>query len=515
MNHDLSGPVYTNNSKKNQVIQNLLPGEAACPSSPECEHDAAESHRPSPGLRLRSRRSLLRWERMSAEKRDNNSETMEGRAEGEDAEQLRCVGNEKQDPCSNSESPSLLLSHWNPRRATERNEKEGKVMHEGEVKGESETGVFIEQNQTTYTGSAACSEDGAEHFLQRGPKKETEDKYTDRQEGGRLSVENKHKDTKQHAGEKTERGQMCQSTLEIQEEKNQTEPDGVKGASLLDSCTLVEGLLFPAEYYVRTTRRMSSSQSQPDMQAVILSQLSNGRHRRSRGRERAAHRSNQDAHVASQLVETAAELASRGQTLSPMSDRIPARHAEACSPVPVCSNRPGRGRRRRRGRGRGRLQTPRCSLRSNSLQLNLEQPPDEPQPTETTVSSSSSPHGAEPRPASEKALSDSEDPRLTSTSPRVNGAQCSRAASPHLENVFPVFLKSSSQTTRSSQTSKAKLNIRMIFVPRLHEPQRHRCLKTLLHSFVLQVATVVSLLSCPPPPRRLCFLSRLCPLVIR
>ncbi|NWI56168.1 PALB2 protein, partial [Calyptomena viridis] len=41
----------------------------------------------------------------------------------------------------------------------------------------------------------------------------------------------------------------------------------------LSSCTVVEGLLFPIEYYVRTTRRMSSCQRKVDLDAVILSQL--------------------------------------------------------------------------------------------------------------------------------------------------------------------------------------------------------------------------------------------------
>ncbi|NXK84222.1 PALB2 protein, partial [Amazona guildingii] len=44
--------------------------------------------------------------------------------------------------------------------------------------------------------------------------------------------------------------------------------------SALSSCTVVEGLLFPVEYYVRTTRRMSSCQRKVDLDAVILSQLS-------------------------------------------------------------------------------------------------------------------------------------------------------------------------------------------------------------------------------------------------
>ncbi|XP_047568617.1 partner and localizer of BRCA2 isoform X3 [Lutra lutra] len=39
------------------------------------------------------------------------------------------------------------------------------------------------------------------------------------------------------------------------------------------SCTMVEGLLFPAEYYVRTTRRMSNCQRKVALQAVIQSHL--------------------------------------------------------------------------------------------------------------------------------------------------------------------------------------------------------------------------------------------------
>ncbi|NXQ61764.1 PALB2 protein, partial [Anthoscopus minutus] len=42
---------------------------------------------------------------------------------------------------------------------------------------------------------------------------------------------------------------------------------------MLSSCTVVDGLLFPVEYYVRTTRRMSNCQRKVDLDAVILSQL--------------------------------------------------------------------------------------------------------------------------------------------------------------------------------------------------------------------------------------------------
>uniref|UniRef100_A0A8C8RV14 Partner and localizer of BRCA2 n=1 Tax=Pelusios castaneus TaxID=367368 RepID=A0A8C8RV14_9SAUR len=47
--------------------------------------------------------------------------------------------------------------------------------------------------------------------------------------------------------------------------------------SALSTCTMIEGLLFPVEYYVRTTRRMSNCQRKVDLEAVILSQLGRSR----------------------------------------------------------------------------------------------------------------------------------------------------------------------------------------------------------------------------------------------
>ncbi|NWH78814.1 PALB2 protein, partial [Piaya cayana] len=57
--------------------------------------------------------------------------------------------------------------------------------------------------------------------------------------------------------------------------------------SALDSCTVVEGLLFPVEYYIRTTRRMSNCQRKVDLDAVILSQLGRSKKsQRSKGKQR-------------------------------------------------------------------------------------------------------------------------------------------------------------------------------------------------------------------------------------
>ncbi|XP_009948961.1 PREDICTED: partner and localizer of BRCA2, partial [Leptosomus discolor] len=59
--------------------------------------------------------------------------------------------------------------------------------------------------------------------------------------------------------------------------------------SALNSCTVVEGLLFPVEYYVRTTRRMANCQRKVDLDAVILSQLGRSkRGQRSRRKQKAA-----------------------------------------------------------------------------------------------------------------------------------------------------------------------------------------------------------------------------------
>ncbi|KAM6299284.1 partner and localizer of BRCA2 [Aegotheles albertisi] len=59
--------------------------------------------------------------------------------------------------------------------------------------------------------------------------------------------------------------------------------------SMLGSCTVVEGLLFPVEYYVRTTRRMSSCQRKVDLDAVILSQLGRSKKsQRSKGKQKDA-----------------------------------------------------------------------------------------------------------------------------------------------------------------------------------------------------------------------------------
>ncbi|XP_019368334.1 PREDICTED: partner and localizer of BRCA2 isoform X1 [Gavialis gangeticus] len=80
-----------------------------------------------------------------------------------------------------------------------------------------------------------------------------------------------------------------QKSLENQEAHPEAESSLLEKAvipeaeSALSSCTVVEGLLFPVEYYVRTTRRMSNCQRKVDLEAVILSQLGRGRGRSRKG----------------------------------------------------------------------------------------------------------------------------------------------------------------------------------------------------------------------------------------
>ncbi|XP_070616999.1 partner and localizer of BRCA2 isoform X2 [Erythrolamprus reginae] len=63
----------------------------------------------------------------------------------------------------------------------------------------------------------------------------------------------------------------------------------VPSEGVLSSCTVVEGLMFPLEYYVRMTRRLSRHQEEVNLEAVIQSQLGKGRKgRRATRKEQAA-----------------------------------------------------------------------------------------------------------------------------------------------------------------------------------------------------------------------------------
>ncbi|XP_068607170.1 partner and localizer of BRCA2 [Brachionichthys hirsutus] len=319
------------NSRTPQVIRSSLPSDGPQTERPCC--DAAKDLRPGPALRLRSRRSRLRLERRCSEAGvdvgEEGREPSGGRMETDLKTEV--VGrSEDQSSDTESESPSLLLSHWNASKT-------------GETEGNGKQGGQEQREKDAEVRSGAES---ASPLLTR----ETEEK--------------EHKD--------------IQTGSEV------------RGAGLPESRTLVEGLLFPAEYYVRTTRRMTSSRSQPGTQTAILSQLDVGRHRRSRGR------------------------GPTGRTLSPSDGRSACRmDADACASPTIATAPPSRGRKRRRSRRRPQ---------TSRLALSLD---------------------GEARPASA---------RSTPTPPSSGGtpaASRSAAGRP----VYSVFLNGNGRTSRSSQTS--------------------------------------------------------------
>uniref|UniRef100_UPI0037E93D76 partner and localizer of BRCA2 n=1 Tax=Semicossyphus pulcher TaxID=241346 RepID=UPI0037E93D76 len=458
------GPAVSGNFRKSQVIRFLLPTDAACPQTPDSSHDAGRGHKSTPALRLRSRRSRLRWERRSAAETGRSTDNSEDG--GEQSERMETAGteggeervetagaevvNESDELCSSteSESPSLLLTHWNTCGQSEAGNTEGK-----ETQGRQER-RGKESESTSLLLKCLDSAIDTERREQHGTQNARREEKQGGEEGGNsgeqmdrgMCEDSKGKNAEQSAAEKKESPDNTVETIEEKSEMAEGELD-VNGAGLKDSCTLVEGLLFPAEYYVRTTRRMSSNQIQPDMQAVILSQLNTGQRRRSRGRGRGSNRhthNNQgsDQHsqsdfssptsvsppvVESPAAGTPAELSSQDQI-----------SADACAAPTVTSARPARGRRRR-GRGRGRAQTPRCSVSLATHQLDPERAPEDPPPTSTPMSSSPS-----------------DDPK-----PCLTPGE----AVPEVAGVYPIFVKSSDRTNRSTPMSTSKRSWRSLLLP--------------------------------------------------
>ncbi|XP_061840162.1 partner and localizer of BRCA2 [Nerophis lumbriciformis] len=348
-------PCPADSSSSNHVSSIPLPANL--------EHRDASS----PALRLRTRRSRLRWQMQSADVLHSTDES-DGRGRSHvPAEETPRFGNERQPSPPESGSPSLLLSHWNSQARTDPEIEEGKQK----VDKKTEVSDGLKQSSPVV-------------LTEKGPT-----------DGGL-------------------RDETRQTGVEKQEET--TEVD-VKSESLLDSCTLVEGLLFPAEYYVRTTRRMTLSQSQPDMRAVILCQLSSGRRpRRGRGQ-----RSN------SQARQIPAELSSNSEHSGTAS--IGEAVTQAFSPPVVAAAHPGRGRKRRRGRGRGSNLVHRCSA----------------SPTVTPAS----PQGSD----SLKSVSTASE-HQQATPPEMPGSQ----------KVFPIFMKSS-QTVTPTPTPSGAQNWRSLLLP--------------------------------------------------
>lgn len=461
-------------SRSSQVVRFLLPSDAASPQTTNPIHDSPRGHRASPGLRFRSRLSRQCWERRSAEagRSTDSSEVGQGQRERTETSGRReeegqpDVLNESKETLSGTESvsPPLLFTHWNSGGQTEKRDVKGQDIQGGQEQRDKHTGLMDEGKKESASASLllTCCNTAVDiggrgpEGLQAGSRKEGEgDEGTGGQRDGRLCEDSSSAEQKEHA----------QTECEKKDDTGERLERDAKGVGLLDSCTLVEGLLFPAEYYVRTTRRMASSQSQPDMQAVILSQLNMRRHRRSRGRGRSL---NENAHgqevsdpdsrtdVSSPPVESASsgprsksqdassELNGRSSSVASIQSSAQSSR-DACVSPAVSAPNSARGRKRRRGRGRG---GPLCSFRLQTHQLDLDQTSEDPQPRSASVPSSPSLRGdAAPKPCVTQGeavpVPDDSPPAPTLSTdaqppPGGGGAQSSSASG---SGVYPIFLK--------------------------------------------------------------------------
>ncbi len=471
------------------MIRFLLPSDATCSQTPDSSHGAARGQRPSSALRLRSRRSRMRWERRSTEAVKSTdtpedvpelAERMEtaGTKGSEGGVQTEFV-NESEELFSgkDSESPSLLLTHWNTCGQSETGNMEGEKTQGGQEQRQELTEVKDKGKKESESASllltcrnpAVHAEGRQQDGTHNGEREEIEGGERD----GRLCEDSFDKDTEQNAVETAEKVKSHDNTLDLKEVESEMvgREHDVKSEGLRDSCTLVEGLLFPAEYYVRTTRRMSSSHSQPDMHAVILSQLNKGRNRRSRGRGRGLNRNTQNYECSERHSQTDVSLLStaspsvgpcmesqafstsdlNSQTSREVLDQISASHidTDACFSPTFTPARPARGRKRGRGRGRGRPKTPRCLLSLDTHQLGLGQSSDDPRPISSQVSSSLSLQeaGDDPHPASANGTT-------THPSSEGNGPQSSSATG---RQIYPIFLKNSARTNQSTQMIRSKI----------------------------------------------------------
>lgn len=476
------------------MIRSLLPSDAAQTTDPI--HDSARGNGSSAASRLRSRLGRLRLERWSVdsgnskgssklkqgqnETTDNPEETTESACKTEETD----VASESEELCSDtdSESPSLLLTHWNTCGQKKKGCVDKKEMNEGKEhreKGAELTGEGKKDPESKYLLLTCHNPDM--HTEGRGQDGTQNEGREDRAEGKRWGMGRSPCEVSINTEQISEKQGKCEksneNSVENKEDKSemvQRDRD-VKGAGLLHSCTLVEGLIFPAEYYVRTTRRMTSSQSQPDMQAVILTQLNIGRHHRSRGRGRRSNSHKEvSQHPATSVLSPATQSASVGpcvelqdaNTATDLNGLISSDRSVEISALqintdtgfcPAVSTPHQAGvRRRRRGKGRGRPQTPKCSYSLKTCQQDPGQTLDDLHPTSSLVPYSPSicdGDGPKP-PLTVEALVDSQPVPSSTSQPSASGGASSSAASGH--ELFPIFLRCTSKRSASPQIKPSK-----------------------------------------------------------
>lgn len=301
---------------------------------------------------------------------------------------------------SGEESPSLLHTNSSAFGQNEERDVEEKV---GPEQTDKEIKLSVEAQQETQPlllacKSALCRDESEQEGEKNERKKAGLEQSKDGQRNGCLQRGTKNVDMVVEDGKECEKAddKVKEDKINIDQGDRDT-----KGVGLLESCTLVEGLLFPAEYYVRTTRRMTSSHSQPDMQAVILSQLNMGRHHRRRGNgRRLTHSGGSNSQTSDSVgpCHKSKEADMSNETNCHSSSKnscgVPDGQikTDACFSAADSTSRPARGQKRRRGRGRRRPHTLPCSFSPVTRPQGLEHPSDNPQLTNSPVLLSPSPY---------------------------------------------------------------------------------------------------------------------------
>ncbi|CAN9510218.1 unnamed protein product [Ophioblennius macclurei] len=460
-------------SRKSQAVSFMLPSGAALPQTSNPSPVTQSGLRPSSGLRLRSRRSRLRLERRSSadsEKKQDQSDRVDhdGTA-AEEKDKVKSEGvdavHESDDLFSSTESvsPSLLLTHWNAHGCTDTEDVVGKTVTQ-----EKETRFRVDRKDEsdlrspllTCENPLICPAEKRNDTTENKSSQEVDRKKKEENFGGATDFKLRQENYSEAAG-KTKSDRSPDDCLTIKESSNQITGDE-QSSGLQETCTIVEGLLFPAEYYVRTTRRMSSSQTQPDMQAVILSQLNVQQRRRSRGRGRGQSKSNAEnsnGHIQTNLPSqktfpssadsVTATLEKSGENSDSAS--ISQMDSDAVLSQSVTGAPPARGRRKR-GRGRGRPQA-----RSKSIAMSLSQCPSADGTELCFTQKETFLVQEEARPG----LNHCTDSQL---SPAVDETE-STSGSGQMQKVFPMFMKAGIKATHLPCGNRGSPSCQSLLLP--------------------------------------------------
>ncbi|XP_049325826.1 partner and localizer of BRCA2 isoform X2 [Astyanax mexicanus] len=455
-------------SKKHPLVRFHLPDgsdDSPC-STPTC--------RRSPTHRLRSKRSRLRLqskekeadidsqdkakegvEERLGEKRNCNLTTKENGVEverGGEKEQADITGGDTVEEKIQNGDPEVTGSDGEIGK-----EQQREVLHDRLSKGDRNSDVRLQM--CSISDNASVNQVPGEVF----PISQVEVKAS----LGNQSADINSQSSSSASDQLFMQIRSCQSTGLSEQSDNQQADDTkreVNGAGMdsvdeinapfssekngiLDSCTLVEGLPFPVEYYVRTTRRMAAAHSPVDLNAVILSQLSRGRGRRRSSSSQA-----------------------RGSNHLTSEDSQP--HGKSLD-QPRCR---GRGRRGRRGRRRTRVEGVTKSSQARSCTDDFsEMEPESLTETSLTESSTQSPQsqsllqtslpgGPSPQlePASQTELILTPKPVLN-TQPEAADFKHLSDSQLYLDckflpdcEVYPIFRRRCSQTERAGSCSQVQ-----------------------------------------------------------